>query len=112
MNYIQERELTRAVLIAQYLMTAAEVADQNPELGSTQESLVPALEAAGYFDTEDNHAEKERLADWKVTQEVTPVDIHELEDVLRRIDLTIFWGDDTGDSHRLSYFIKTENGAR
>ena len=108
-NYIKDRELTRAVLVAQYIMTMIEVQKTDPEVGDTSGDLETLLEEHGYFDGKEGVETKEVFKNWKYEQTVSSIDIHQDMDKLRRVDLTIKWDDKSPDGqYKLSYFIKTK----
>lgn len=106
-SYSRERNLFRASLYAQYLMTLIEVAQADPEAGSKESDLTGELKQAGYFDNDQNGFEAESIKNWKLIKTVTGVEVPPLPDPLRRIDLIVQWGDTASDSFRLVYFIKT-----
>lgn len=106
-SYAHERNLFRASLYAQYLMTLIEVAQADPDLGSNESSLADELKQAGYFDNDRSGEEEESIRDWKVSKDVTSISFPPLDDPLRRVDLIVRWSESAGDSFRLVYFIKT-----
>lgn len=107
-NYIKDRELTRAVLVAQYIMTMIEVQKNDPDIGSTSGSLETLLEEYDYLNDKSTTEEKKLFKNWTYEQTVASIDIHEDMDKLRRVDLTIKWDKELDSQYQLTYFIKTK----
>ena len=104
---LQERNIFRATLAAQYLVTFYEIENEPPEPGTTDGSLVEALRDRGYFDGETLEGLEEQFRDWTLTQEVTSVDYAEFEDILRRIELRVRWGEGSAEQHSVVLFLNT-----
>jgi prepilin-type N-terminal cleavage/methylation domain-containing protein len=108
-NYVRERNLTKAALYAQYLMTLIETDTKLPSEGSTDSDLSDALREAGYFevlDGKERQREMDAINGWHLTRRVTLMGIPPVEDALRRIDLIVSWGPAPGDSFPLVYMIR------
>ena len=103
-NYLREIKLIKASLYGQYLMTLIEVAPEAPETGTKETALEDELKEAGYFDADDFNEVKEDFADWKVKKEINSVPVPPFEDAMRRVDLTITWGEGERDRLKLTYF--------
>jgi|GEM_PF-6937613 len=113
---LREHNIMRASLIGQYIMSKIEAGETPPDEGKTSKQLLSKLKDVGYLDDESMSKEaiefeKRQLAHWTLEQTVTPVSIPPLEDALRRIELTIVWGEGGAERHSLIYFAynKTEN---
>ena len=112
----REKNYTRATLYAGYLLTLIEVSPDVPPTGSSSVDLFEALEDAGYFDDSagklGSQSPEESLKGWTYEKQVTGVDIPPFEDILRRIDLTIRWGESERDRFTVVYFAKNDAKAK
>jgi prepilin-type N-terminal cleavage/methylation domain-containing protein len=106
-TYAHERNLFRATLAAQYLMTFIEVEQDPPDPGDTESSLEDALQEKGYFDGLETDQFADTYKDWKLTQRVTSVNYAEFEDILRRVELNISWDSGQQDNFSLVLFMNT-----
>jgi len=107
-TYFNERNRVRASFYAQYLLTMIDAAAEAPELGSKNDSLRDTLEENGYFDEDELKAEKDPPESWTYEREVSSIAIAELDDALRRIDLSINWGPGADESFSMVYFVATK----
>ena len=104
--FLNEESRSRAAMYAQYIMTFAEIEAEAPEPGSSSSTLAAKLSELGYFQLEEGSALEEKLRDWDYKEEITSVAIPPNDDALRRIDLTVSWGDSTMEELTLVYFMK------
>lgn len=104
---LKDKHITRGALIAKQLMTLVEVAESAPEPGSVERDLFETLKDSGLVTEDEEGALKQELAGWVYRRKVEPLDLPEAADILRRIDLTIQWGDSTQESYTLVYFMRT-----
>lgn len=111
-TYFNERNRTRAAFYAQYLMTMMEVQGSPPETGTNEGDLQGALEDEGFFDSDSLGDHKISVEGWQYNQTVTSVDLPLLEDALRRVDLSISWGEGEDETYSLLYFIDNSNLAQ
>jgi prepilin-type N-terminal cleavage/methylation domain-containing protein len=107
-SYIRERQITRAILYGQYLMTMLEVDSKAPTVGNDRKDLESVLKDVGYFQDDLTKEEIPGIAGWQYIVEVASVDVAPLEDVLRRIDLSIAWGEGASEKVSMVYFAKPE----
>ena len=114
--HTREKNYTRATLYAGYLLTLIEVSPDTPPTGTSSVDLFEALEDAGYFDDSAGKLggknPEESLQGWTYEKSVTRVDIPPFEDILRRIDLTIRWGERERDRYTVVYFAKNDAKAK
>ncbi|MDD2941399.1 MAG: prepilin-type N-terminal cleavage/methylation domain-containing protein [bacterium] len=105
-RYLAENMNFSASLYARYIMTAIETSRETPETGSEDGKLEEKLDELGYFsgELEASEALKEEIRGWRYNQEVSSVGISPLEDVLRRIDLKVIWGESESEGAHLIYF--------
>jgi prepilin-type N-terminal cleavage/methylation domain-containing protein len=106
-DYIYEKHLTQAALYAQFLMTMIEVSQEPPSLGSDSEDLESALNEHNFFGAgldEESQAAKDAIAGWKVTTEVSPLEIDQIDNLVNRIELTVSWSESPRDTFSLVYF--------
>lgn len=109
-NFLRERQLLRAALAAQYIMTFAEIEEEPPSTGSSEADLNDSLRALGYFEGEGVSALERQYEGWLLTKNVTSVDYPGLkEDIMRRIDLSVSWSEKSSDRYSLIYFVNTKN---
>lgn len=110
--YVEERNLTKAALYGQYLLSILDCELEPPKEGSIQESLDSKLRKLGYFkDLANKEQERENMKGWQYRMDVTEIDIYPFEAPLRRVDLKIFW-DDSGEAFSLVYFYYDFNSGR
>ena len=108
-RYLYERNLTRAALYAQYLLTVMEIDPNLPDDGNSDQDLASALSDGGYFEDEAGEAvqqERDELSSWKVIRQVEKISIDPIEDAMRRVDLTIRWSDAALDRFSIVYYIR------
>ena len=109
-NFIYEKNLFRATLAGQYLMTFIEIQKDPPEKGELQSDLVEALKTKGYFLQSGFNDPEDQFQGWKYTQKVSAVEDlgnELLEDAIRKVELKINWSDSDKDSITLLYFVYT-----
>ena len=120
-TYAFERNLTKAVLYTQYVMTFVEIDAKKAALGTQEGDLVSILEELDYFQSDDETSKKERdtLKEWKYLKEIEKEDFG-LGDILatllptggqnleiaRRVRLTVSWGPAQNQQYTLIYFTK------
>lgn len=110
---VQERNLFKASLYAQYLLTFLDVDQTPPEAGTTNGSLEDELQKRGYFDDEMPLDVKRELQTWRFSQQVQSIDFGDFKDVLRRISLKIEWGTGSAEqSEYLYYMVSDPTGQR
>jgi prepilin-type N-terminal cleavage/methylation domain-containing protein len=108
-SYQHERNLVRAALIGQFLLSVWEADDDIPAPGRSDRPLLPVLRRLGYFAENDRVQSMEQdYADWILVRNVSRVGIPPVEDVLRRIQLELSWGQGPGDRFSLVYFMKSQ----
>ncbi len=107
-TYSVERNRNIAAMLGQYIFALTEVAPQPPDIGSENGSLENKLSDLGFFDDEKDYF-KDDLIDWQYKSSVTSYDLVSIEDVYRRIELDISWGETTEDSFQLVYFVFTNS---
>lgn len=122
-TYAFERNLTKAVLYAQYVMTFVEINAKKAEFGTEQGDLTEILDECGYFHTDDETSKNEReaLEGWHYQKEIEKEDFG-LGDILanllpgagkdleiaRRARLTISWGPGPNQQYTLVYFTRKQ----
>lgn len=114
-RYVYEKNLTRAALYAQYLMTMLELDPKLPDDGDTDQDLSAALDESGFFENnfrESSQTEKDELSRWKVVRHIEKISIDPIEDALRRIDMTVSWSDTPLDRFQLVYFVRGQAKVR
>lgn len=106
-SFIYEKNLFRATLAAQYMMTFIEVSKTAPEIYESQSDLVEVLTEKGYFlQSGINDAEKQ-FTGWTFNQKVSGVEDlgnTPLEDAIRKVEIKVNWSDSEKDSVTLTYF--------
>ena len=123
-TYAFERNLTKAVLYAQYVMTFVEIDAKKAEYGISEGDLVSILDDFGYFQTDDELSKNEResLEEWRYIKEIEKEDFglgdmiaslipgagKEIE-IARRVRLTISWGPGSSQMFTLVYFTRKES---
>jgi prepilin-type N-terminal cleavage/methylation domain-containing protein len=107
-RYIHERSAMRAALYARYIMTFIEVDTKPPELGGDGGVLESKLDELGFFeaDIDKSEALRSQIQGWTWKQEVQSIGFELLEDVLRRVDLTVSWGEGEPEEFHLVYFAR------
>ena len=108
-NYYREQNLIQATLYAQYLMAKIEAAAEPPEATGTSGDLYEALREEGYFDDAFLEDEEDSLDGWTYEQNVTEIGVPPFDDVMRRIDLSIRWGEGEKDQYTLVYFVRSSD---
>lgn len=106
-SYELERNRTYAAMYGQYLLTKMEVGPVIPEPGSKSGDLISFLSAEGYFDYEPaglGDMDRTSIESWTYNLTISSQDLPPDEDVLRRIDLTINWGESATESLPLVYY--------
>jgi prepilin-type N-terminal cleavage/methylation domain-containing protein len=111
-RYLEEKRLFQASLYAQYLMTFIELDNNPPELGTKTDRLYSELNEHGYFKDLKNKNLRKEIKDWTVKKTVTPFDFLEYEDIMRRIDLEISWGNKEGSYSIVYYKRPTQNNSQ
>ena len=104
-RYYHERNLTRAALYAQYLVTDIETNPTLPQPGAKQSDLKEALENAGYFEAASDLVIPDSVDGWTMNQSVESIDVLDKQDALRRINLRVGWTESPHDSFELIYYI-------
>lgn len=102
---IADRNRFEAALFAQYLLTAMDLSQDKPQPGEKQASLAQALLDAGWSEDQVS-APLAQYSDWTVDTTVQSFDLLEIADAMRRIDLTVAWGNDAASQYRVTYFIQ------
>ena len=105
--YLADVSLMRAALIAREVMTAMELEKEAPEEG-VKNGRVTDLLLDIPEDTSGSSRKKE-LSSWHYVRRVTNIDVQDVKDALRRVDLTIQWGDSPSDSYSVVYFMRPKN---
>jgi prepilin-type N-terminal cleavage/methylation domain-containing protein len=107
-NSLNDKNLVRAALMAQYILAVVEGDDNFPEPGKSEKDLIPILDRIGYFEENEQLAlQKRDFEGWLLRREITNVGIPPMESALRRIVLEIMWGDTQSESFSVTYFIKS-----
>ena len=104
---LKDKSLTRAALMAKQFMTTIEISETAPEPGVIDRDLFEALKDANLITEDEEPQLKEELAGWTYHRTVEQIDLPEAADVMRRIDLTVQWGDRVEESYTLVYFMRT-----
>ncbi len=107
-TYSLERNRNIASLIGQYMLAIIEVAPQPPDVGTDSGILRNKLQDYGYFEGGKDYF-KDELQEWEYISEVTSYDLAFLEDVYRRIELNISWGEQVDQSYKIVYFVFTNS---
>lgn len=115
-SFVHERNYFRATLYAQYLITFLETSPNPPEPNSERQPLEEALRARGYFegypDSPGGNAqqrEERAISGWEVETVISTLSFLELEDVARRIDLTVRWGPRPDEQSSLMLYVKSKD---
>jgi prepilin-type N-terminal cleavage/methylation domain-containing protein len=108
-NYLREDSETRAALYAHYILTMIELSGTPPDEGREEHDLLNGLKEIGYFG-ENAVPESDRLAikQWRYLREVTSIEVAPLENVLRRIQVTIAWGEGPDETFALVHFMRLQ----
>ena len=108
-SYLREENLSRAAMFAQYIMAMIEVEAEPPDSGRKSGNLDSYLSEIGFFDGKYSSSSSGGLEDWKFELKVerTLVPFIPDPDLLRRIDLRIYWSEFDLDSFSLVYYVKT-----
>ena len=104
-SYYSQKKRVEAAMYAKQLMTFYEIERKAPELGEKSGSLFKELEEKGL--AEDFEGLEEQLEGWTYKEEISSVDLPELPDAMRRIDMSVSWGDRDRESFSLIYFVKS-----
>lgn len=109
-TYVQEKSLLKATLAAQYMMSFVEIEKEPPEPGEQETDLLGALREKGYFDDvpESGTALETEFRNWKLVTKVTSVDYAEFLDILRRVELSVIWGEGSTERVSLILFLNTK----
>ena len=122
-TYAFERNLTKAVLYAQYVMTFVEIEAKKAEYGTQQGDLASVLDESGYFQTDDESSKNERatLEGWEYFKEIEKEDFGLGEmlasllpgagkdfEIARKVRLTISWGPGQSQQYTLVYFTRKQ----
>lgn len=106
---IRDKNTTRAALYAKQLMTIIETAELPPDPGTLERELFDVLKDGDLLRDDDNESELERqLEGWQYMRTVTQIDLPEFEDAMRRIDLTISWGEEAREQYTVVYFMRSQ----
>lgn len=105
-NLLREKNAFRAALYGQYIIAIDETDLAPPDPGTKTTSLMSELSPLGYRD--DFPPKSLPDESWKITRQVTSIDLGPMRDVLRRIDITIAWGNSSLDQIELTSFIKVD----
>jgi len=107
-RFVHERSAMRAALYARYIMTDIEIDQDPPELGGDGGSLESKLDELGFFDADIDKSDalRSQMQGWNWEQEVQSIGFEILEDVLRRVDLTVSWGETEAEGFHLVYFAR------
>ena len=108
-SYGIEKNRNQAAMIGQYIFTMLEVAPAPPEVGADNGNLKSKLQDLGYFDTDNEKWKSDDIDDWQFTQTVVSEGLLDIQDVYRRIELKISWGNGSEDSFDLIYFVFTKS---
>lgn len=100
---IADRNRFDAALFAQYLLTVSDLDSEKPEPGSKSGKLPDILHDAGWVD--DSVDRLSKYADWTVDTTVESIGILDIQDALRRVDITVSWAPDSVSQFRVTYFI-------
>jgi prepilin-type N-terminal cleavage/methylation domain-containing protein len=108
--YFNERNRFDASLYGQYLMVALETKSTPPSVSTREGDLRDALEKAGFFDNDGFDEPLTLRGAWQYREEVSSVDLPLISDAMRRVDLTISWGDleNEDESYSLVHFIPVD----
>lgn len=104
-TYYNEHRRIQASLYGQYLMTMIEAGPEVPEVETKEGKLRTLLDEKGYFDNEDSFGGKDPMKGWNYQMTVSSIDLPLLADALRRIDLSISWGEGEDEQFALVYFM-------
>ncbi len=106
-TYLDEEFRTRSAMYSQYIMALIEVSEQPPETGTDSGRLENYLKDIDYFNDDFEVKEEIPLDGWTYNLNVTSIDVLELEDAMRRIELTISWGASEREEYKVIYYMKT-----
>jgi len=106
-SYFNDRNLTHAALFAQRAMTMLEIAENTPEVTEKEGDFIDLLsESGGLY----RQAEIEKIVSgWTYKLAVQAIPVPPDEDAMRRIDLTVSWGESVAEEYALVYFMKTKS---
>ena len=104
--YIEEENRTKATLYAQYIMALIETDLDPPDTGSDGGDLENHLRDLDYFNEDFEVGEEVPLDGWKYKMDVQSIDILELQDALRRIELTVNWGPTEREEYKVIFYMK------
>lgn len=109
----KERNRFKATLAAQYLLSFYEIMPKAPPLEDVETDLTDELKAKGYFDTAEPvfGSQNAGFTAWRLRRKVTSIDYAEFKDVLRRVELRVFWGEQETESLALFLFFENINVA-
>lgn len=110
-TYYNEHKRIEASLYGQYVFSLIEVSGDTPEPGAKSGPLENLLDEYGFFE-KDPPAFKRNLKGWQYELVVESLDIQQLRDVLRKLTLTISWGETEDESFSLSYFVSNFDAAQ
>lgn len=104
-TFLRERNTTEAALLAKMIMTDIEISAEVPEVGEDSGELLDKLKEIGELDF-DNEEFIRKIEDWRYEMLVQSISFQDIDDVLRRIDVKIIWGEGPGDFFNLVYFVR------
>lgn len=108
-QFTAEKNRSKAAMYAKQIMSSIEIAPRSPDEGLTSGGLMDLFAEQGVI-TGNAKDEKERKAmeSWTYTQEISSIDIPELQNTFKRIDLTIAWGEKADENFTLVYFVRPD----
>ncbi len=109
-TYINERNRVQAALAAKQIMSIIEADNKSPGVGSEERELADVLKDLAVDEIGAEQKLKEKYAGWTYEQEVQSLDLPLVEDAMRRVDITIRWGDRINEQFVLTYFMRTTPG--
>lgn len=106
-TYYNERNRIQAALIAKHVMSLIEADNVSPEIGTEEKSVSEVLKELGSEEFGAEVDSKERYDNWEFVRTVKAVDLPLAEDAMRRIDITVSWGESSSEQFVLTYFMRT-----
>jgi len=106
-SYFNDRNITQAALLAQRVLSLMEVEGSPPDVGSKKGDFLELLEKSG--DIYKKNEIEQLVKNWTYTLEVQAIPVPPDDDAMRRIDLTVSWGESAAEEFALVYFMKSKS---
>lgn len=106
--YLRDDARTKASLYGQYILTMLEVEPEPPQAGKKSGKLSSYLDSLNYFDKNLSKESVPEIEDWEYTLESSdfmPFG-EQTEASLRKVVLSISWGETIMDEFKIIYYMK------